>query len=404
MSSANGRLAASGRQLLRRRHIGPLGLAQRLLEGRQALLAGVDRGDVALETVAQGGELVGRHVVFAGGGAEREQALLGLFELARIELGRPDRLFERLTSLVDGDEGGVEGAHAGLDEARRLRAAALEFPHRSGQHGNRRRRAGDRLERFVQLARHLLGLHHDETALGERRLLPGLGLQSRQFFDRVAQEIGLLARLLDAGAVLVERRPRLAHATGGVGHCAGLRLQAAEGVEDRAVGDRVDQRPVVVLAVDFDQRRADAAQDLDAHRLIVDEGAGAPVGDLDAAEDEIALGVDIGIGGDAAGGVIERTVEDRRHLSLRFAVPDEAAVAARAEGEREGIEQDGLAGAGFTREDAEALREMKLEPVDQDDVADRQLDQHARSRLYPVFWPTRGTPRKALLIQDSVLS
>jgi hypothetical protein len=74
--------------------------------------------------------------------------------------------------------------------------------------------------------------------------------------------------------------------------------------------------------------------------------------------------------------MIHGAVEDGRDLALVFAMPHEAAVAAAAEGQGEGIEQDGLASAGLTREDAQALMEVKLKPVDKDDIADRQLDEH----------------------------
>ena len=220
----------------------------------------------------------------------------------------------------------------------------------------------------------------------------------------MAQEFGLLARLRDAGAVLVQGRLRLPHGSRRVGDRLCGCLQAAECVEDRPVGHRIDERPVVVLPVDLDERRADRPQNLDADRLVVDEGAGAAVRDLDAAENQVALGVDIRIGRNPAGRVLEAAVEDGGYLALALAVAHEAAVAAPAEREREGIEQNGLAGTGLTREDAEALTKMKLELVDQDDIADRQLDQHARLKAHPVLWPTRGTPRKALLIQDSEFS
>ena len=55
---------------------------------------------------------------------------------------------------------------------------------------------------------------------------------------------------------------------------------------------RIGQRPVVMLAVDLDDRRADHPQDLDADRLVVDEGAGAPVGILHPAQDQVAIGVE----------------------------------------------------------------------------------------------------------------
>ena len=62
---------------------------------------------------------------------------------------------------------------------------------------------------------------------------------------------------------------------------------------------RIDQRALVVLAVDLDERRADRAQHLHAHRLVVDEGAGAAVRELHPAQDEVAVGVDLGALGDA---------------------------------------------------------------------------------------------------------
>lgn len=71
-------------------------------------------------------------------------------------------------------------------------------------------------------------------------------------------------------------------------------------------------------------------------------------------------------------------VEDGRDLPLRLPVPDERAVSARAEGESEGVEEDGFAGARLAGQDAQSRRETQIEPVDQDDVADRKLRQHAR--------------------------
>jgi hypothetical protein len=72
---------------------------------------------------------------------------------------------------------------------------------------------------------------------------------------------------------------------------------------------------------------------------------------------------------------------------LRLAVAHEAAVAAGAEGEREGVEKDRFAGAGFAGENREPLVEVELDPVDQDDVADRELREHPgrASRRAPPF-------------------
>ena len=48
----------------------------------------------------------------------------------------------------------------------------------------------------------------DDAALGESLLLARLRRELGEFLDRMAQEIGLLARLLDAGAVIVQGRAR----------------------------------------------------------------------------------------------------------------------------------------------------------------------------------------------------
>ena len=59
---------------------------------------------------------------------------------------------------------------------------------------------------------------------------------------------------------------------------------------------RIDQRAVVMLAVDLDQRPAHLAQQLHADGDVVDEGAGAAVGGLDAAQDQRRIGLHAIIG------------------------------------------------------------------------------------------------------------
>ncbi len=52
---------------------------------------------------------------------------------------------------------------------------------------------------------------------------------------------------------------------------------------------RVDEGALVVLTVDFHQRRAERAQHLDADRLVVDESAGAAVGELHPPHDQLVF-------------------------------------------------------------------------------------------------------------------
>ena len=53
-----------------------------------------------------------------------------------------------------------------------------------------------------------------------------------------------------------------------------------------------------------------------------------------------------------------------------------ADVAARAERQREGVEQDRLAGAGLAGQHGKPVGEIDVEPIDQDDVADRKPGEH----------------------------
>ncbi len=219
----------------------------------------------------------------------------------------------------------------------------------------------------------------------------------------MAEEVDLLARLLDAGAMLVEGGPLLAQALGGVASGPGAGLQPAEGVEDGAMGFGVDEGSVVVLAVDLDQTCPDRLQNLHADGLVVDERTGAAVRKLQAPQDEVSVRGQVGVGGNPSGGVAGRCVEDGRHLPLRFPVPDEAAIAAPAERQGEGIKQDRFPGAGLAREDAQPGREVQLEPIDQDNVADRELCQHP-AEVYRFSPTVRVRPRKLRLIHDPASS
>ncbi len=150
------------------------------------------------------------------------------------------------------------------------------------------------------------------------------------------------------------------------------------------MGRGIDQCALVVLAVNFHQRRADRLQGLHADCLIVDEGAGTAVGKLHAAQDHLARIfrtriVEPVIPQDCRGRMILRDIEHRGDLPLLDAVTDEARVAASAECQRECIEQDGFARAGFTGQHRKATGKFDIEPFDQDDVTDRKTRQHAKS-------------------------
>ncbi len=75
----------------------------------------------------------------------------------------------------------------------------------------------------------------------------------------------------------------------GLAYGDGRRGEFAEGVEGGAMGGDIDKGPVVVLPVDFDDLAADLLQQRRRNRLIIDEGAGAAIGELHAAKDHLLV-------------------------------------------------------------------------------------------------------------------
>ncbi len=136
------------------------------------------------------------------------------------------------------------------------------------------------------------------------------------------------------------------------------------------MGGGIDQRALVVLAVDLDQRGAEFLHDLHAHRLIVDKGARAPVRELYAAQNEFVLGRDIVGLKQRARRMSAPHFENRRHLALLDPLPHQRLVAAGAQSQGKGVEQNRLAGAGLAGEHGKTVGKIDVEPIDQDDVAD----------------------------------
>ena len=146
------------------------------------------------------------------------------------------------------------------------------------------------------------------------------------------------------------------------------------------MGRGLDKGAVVVLAVDLNQCRAERAQHLHAHRLVIDEGAGAAVGELHPAHDQFVLG---GLFGDqvvvrqqAARRMVLADVEGGGHLALLGALAHQRGIAARAQRQRKGIEQDRFAGAGLAGQRGKPGAEIDVQAIDQNDVADREAGEH----------------------------
>ena len=274
-----------------------------------------------------------------------------LLEPLRIEFGFPQRRFDAGLRRIERQHRLVERLHHLVQQSRRFRRLALQPSEQAGELRQRRILSGQHVLCVLDLRRDLLGAHHRGADFGETGLFAGLRIELRQFRDRGTQIVGLargsLHPRLMAPQFLLGLAPMLPRCL------ADLHLSemAAEGIEQLAVRSGVDQRPFVMLAVDFDQRPPDVAHQGHAGWLVVDEDAGPSVGALHPAQDDVAVVVQRVLGEDRPCRVVLRHVEHRDHLPLARAMAHQRRIAARAERQRQRIEQDGFAGTGFAGKD-----------------------------------------------------
>ena len=195
----------------------------------------------------------------------------------------------------------------------------------------------------------LFGLHHQAAALGERppprpASAPSLAARRPRGAEIVAPRPGPAAIRLPCSATRCRGRGARRRCAAATPRAASVRSPKAS---SRARCDgRVDQGPVVVLAMDLDETRADGAQELDLTGWSLTKARRPPILALDPAKDQVGLAADRRCPrGGARTGWSPATSKTAVTCALAGAVADEPAIAAPAEGQREGVEQDRLAGA-----------------------------------------------------------
>ncbi len=271
--------------------------------------------------------------------------------------------------FVQRHQRGVDRLHGRIDQRRRLRGAALEPPQRRGQQRHRRLRPGDAIERRAQILGDFFGLHHAGAPLGERGLLAGLRRQTGQLINGMAQPLGLALGARHLGTMLRDGGFARAAFVPQPRHRGGVSLESRIGIEQRTMRRRIDEGALVMLAVDFHESRAKRAQHLHGDRLIVDEGPRPAVGELHAAHDQRIVAIEFVVGKNAARRVVRRKLEGGSDLTVLGAGAHQRRVAAGAERQRKGVEQDRFAGAGLAGKRGKSRAEIDVQPVDQNDVA-----------------------------------
>ena len=74
-------------------------------------------------------------------------------------------------------------------------------------------------------------------------------------------------------------------------------------------------------------------------------------------------------------------IESRGNLPLVAAIAHQAAIAARTERQRHGIKQNRFPCAGFASQHRQPVAKGQVQPLNEHDVADRQLNQHGVVRI-----------------------
>ena len=138
----------------------------------------------------------------------------------------------------------------------------------------------------------------------------------------------------------------------------------------------VRQRAVIMLAVNFNEARANRTQSLNGDGLIIHKRARAAIRHLHAPQNQFTLINDVLLLEQSPHRMISRNLENRRHLSLRLAVPHQRAITACPQGQRKRIKQNGFSRARLAGEHAEPVLEHEIEAVDQNNVTNRKLYEH----------------------------
>src|SRR5262245_62064209 len=133
--------------------------------------------------------------------------------------------------------------------------------------------------------------------------------------------------------------------------------------------------------MDLDVRSADLLDNLDSHLLAVDESTGSSVGELHATEDQFVFNRNCFSCENGPRRMIAGNLERRSNLTLLRTLPHQRLVPTPAQGQNKGIEQDRLARTGLAGKHGKLVRKVDVEPVDQNDVADRKSGEHGLTVL-----------------------
>lgn len=258
--------------------IGGAPRGDRVFQFGQAGVGVLDQVESGRQVAQQRRQLVNLHLMLARGPAQAEQALFHRFQRPRVQVNfaqiplkgrdrfrRFDRRpFQRGSGFLDHCR--MRTLRHAVEQTLRRHHAILDRAIPGHLRDCRLYRLGD-----------LFAVDQRLSPLRKPLLLTRFRRQRFQLFNGMAQKILLAPGCLCLFARLVQGS--LCLAPGGIrtGHCRAVTAKAGKGVEQIAVGGGIEQAVLIMLAVNLDQCLAQTAQEADADRLVIDEGAAAAV-------------------------------------------------------------------------------------------------------------------------------
>ena len=239
--------------------------------------------------------------------------------------------------------------------------------------------AGDRGVGGAGAVAQLLGVAEPRRLHAQHLVLPRPGVERLDPFEADPQGLGLSRSLGRGGAQVGELGLGLAQlgVDDAVGGEVGGQGRTAERVEHLAVLVGAAQPPLVGLAVHRDEVLGELTEQPDGRGPTADVGPRAAVGRHRAHEDEPVGDVGAGLGRTSEGGVALGEVEHALDDGTVGAGAHEPGVAAPTEQQAQPGDDHRLAGAGLAGEHREPAVERQGGVVDDAEVPDADLLDHA---------------------------
>ena len=214
----------------------------------------------------------------------------------------------------------------------------------------------------------------------ERLVFPGFDAGTRDLFELEAKKVGPAGQFAGSRLSLLEgvpgRRPAAVECT----HLDRRLLESREGVQNRPLGPSIEQRLVLVLTMEIDQRRPQPTDHAGRRGGAVDPGPVAPLClDLAPQDQETVLGLESqfielseerGVTLDVEHPLHDRSIGADSHVVRRGPLTEQ---------QRQGSHDDRLSGAGFAGEGVESGSELEAQSLYDGVVANAELDEHRRS-------------------------